>query len=70
MINEATARLIMAAPEMLDMLHKIFPYLLDLENFDGGYEDKEIYDLIKETKSVILLADAEGVDDGVAELPS
>ena len=70
MINEATARLIMASPEMLDMLHKIFPYLLDLEDFDGGYEDREIYDLIKQTKAVILLADADGIDDGVAELPS
>lgn len=66
----ANARLIAAAPEMLAMLHIIFPYLIDLEDYDGGFRDLEIYNLIKQTKSVIQLADADGVDDGVAELPS
>jgi hypothetical protein len=59
----ANVRLIAAAPDMIELLKDLFPYVVDLEDVDG-YKTGEIYDLIMRIKSVVYKA------GGVAEIPS
>tara|TARA_R100000664_G_scaffold32626_1_gene47845 strand:+ start:539 stop:853 length:315 start_codon:yes stop_codon:yes gene_type:complete len=58
---EADARLIAAAPEMLDMLYTLLPYL-EMAEHDECYKPGKVADVVRSVRALISKADS-GADD-------